>query len=526
MAWNKERAIKRIENFIKDVPEGSIAVEQFSQYALRRKMEKAAGILQEERAGQIVIPRNRAIQTHGVHVYANLMDFNSVLEEIGIETVASHRRALEFLNAHYSACDVLTEEFGLQRVDFHGPRLHAVVLAPEGIENEAERIRIAIAFSAAFRELVAELSQKHPEFETRVRIGIDSGPAVAINDGTRSDAEPLFIGSPANKAAKLAEGDDPGIYFSDRAESARAGGSLLNVGPLSSITEAEVLAKHYRPSEDKEGTGTLLRDAYDQVEARLIKSDNKTFGSEPSFSFHYKEPPLSTIKFKDHPPSNAIRMELCSIFADIDGFTAYIDAAIISGTVAQAVANLFVIRRELAAVLQEDFRGRKVRYIGDCLHGVLAEGDARQTDTKKTINQSVLTLGALRSSFELCQSKLAGLQDLGIAIGTDVGETPICRVGLRGEASVRIAASRATCHSENEQRRCDGSQSAIGQKAYAEASVAVRRQFGGNRIIDNLDYPSAQMMLGFVPDAEQNLALAEPNRSHGESSLPQRSYSR
>lgn len=526
MAWTKERAVKRIENFIKDVPEGSIAVEQFSQYTQRRKLEKAAGVLQEERASTIVIPRNRAIQTHGVHVYANLLDFNAVLEDIGVETISSHRRALEFLNAHYSACDILTEEFGLQRVDFHGPRLHAVVLAPEGIENEAERIRIAIAFSAAFRELVAELSRKHPEFNTRVRIGIDSGPAVAINDGTRSDAEPLFIGSPANKAAKIADGEDPGIFFSDRAESSRTGGSLINVGPLNAITEAEVLAKHFRPSQDKGGDGVRLRDAYSQVEARLIKSDHKSFGSEPAFSFHHKEPPLSTIKFKDHPPSNAIRMEVSSIFADIDGFTAYIDSAIHSGAVAEAVANLFVIRQELAAVLQEDFRGRKVRYIGDCLHGVLAEGDARKTDTMETINQSILTLGALRSSFELCQSKLVGLQSLGIAIGTDIGETPICRIGLRGDASVRIATSRATCHSENEQRRCDGSQSAIGQKAYAEASVAVRRQFGGDRIIDNLDYPSAQMMLGYVPDAEQNLALAEPNRSHQDANVPERSYGR
>jgi class 3 adenylate cyclase len=525
MAWNKERATKRIANFIKDVPEGSIAVEQFSQYAQRRNMQKAAGLLQDERAGQIVIPRNRAIETHGVHVYANLMDFNAVLEEIGIETVASHRRALEFLNAHYSACDVLTDEFGLQRVDFHGPRLHAVVLAPEGDSNEAERIRVAILFSAAFRELAAELSRNHPEFGTRVRIGIDSGPAVAINDGTKADAEPLFIGSPANKAAKLADGDDPGIYFSDRAEHARAGGSLLNVGPLHPVTETEVLAK-YRRSSEKSGTAPLIRDAYERVEARLIKSDKVIFGSQPAFAFRHKEPPLSTIRFKDHPPSNAIRMEVASIFADIDGFTAYIDAAIVSGTVAQAVANLFVIRRELAAVLQEDFRGRKVRYIGDCLHGIIAEGDVRQTDTNETINQSVLTLGALRSSFELCKAKLVGLESLGIAIGTDIGETPICRIGLRGEASVRIAVSRATCHSENEQRRCDGSQSAIGQKAYAAASVAIRRQIGGNRIIDNLDYLSAQMMLGIVPEAAQNLALAEPNRSHGKTNTPQRSYSR
>jgi len=70
-----------------------------------------------------------------------------------IETVTSHRRALYFLYVHYSDCDVLTDEFGLHRIEFHILRLLTVVPAPEGNENEAERICIAIVFFLAFWEL-------------------------------------------------------------------------------------------------------------------------------------------------------------------------------------------------------------------------------------------------------------------------------------------------------------------------------------------------------------------------------------
>ncbi|MEC7743207.1 MAG: adenylate/guanylate cyclase domain-containing protein [Pseudomonadota bacterium] len=524
MAWNEERARKRITKFTGEVPEGSIAVQSFAEYAAERRTKATSGEILMEKAGQIEIPLNRAVETHGAHVYANLMDFNSVLEDVGRETETSHKRALEFLNAHYSACDVLADQFGLQRVDFHGSRLHAVVLSPEGSGKEAERIGIAIAFAAAFRRLVATLGQSYPEFRTRVRIGIDSGPAVAINDGTRSDAEPLFVGSAANHAAKRADGDDEGIFFTDRAERARENGSLLNVGPLNSIVEREIMVKYDADTNAVNARAVSVNDAYRQVEARLAKSDYRPHASKPAFAFHHKEPPLSTIAYRDHPPSNAIRMEMSSLFADIDGFTAYIDNAIATGGIARAVANLFVIRRELTAVLQDDFGGRKVRFIGDCLHGIMAEGTARETDNTATIDESILAMGAMRSSFDLCRSMLAGIGSLGIAIGTDFGSTPICRIGLRGEASVRIATSRATCNSESEQRRCNGTESSIGQQAHAAARVSIRRAFGHDRKLEHLDYRTAQMMLGLVPSETADAVAVEPARAHGLSNQPNRSH--
>lgn len=191
MAWNQERAALRIQRFKETVPQGEIVVEDFARYLGERRVLKASGGLTDDKLAILRVPRNRAITTHGAHIYANLIDFNGVLEDAGVETEASHRRALEFLHTHYSACDSLIDEFEIQRVDFHGSRLHAVVLTPEGRENEPERIRKAISFAAAFRQMVERLGNDFPEFQTAVRVGIDSGPAVAIDSGKRDEPDPF-----------------------------------------------------------------------------------------------------------------------------------------------------------------------------------------------------------------------------------------------------------------------------------------------------------------------------------------------
>jgi hypothetical protein len=54
----------------------------------------------------------------------------------------------------------------------------------------------------------------HPA--AKVRIGIDSGKALAVNNGRRGHREPLFLGEPANQAAKRASGGEAtGIYLTN-----------------------------------------------------------------------------------------------------------------------------------------------------------------------------------------------------------------------------------------------------------------------------------------------------------------------
>ena len=524
MVWVEDRARKRIRDFMRTVPQGDIVVEDFAQYLAESRVIKASTGVQDSAPDDLLvrIPRNRAVMTNGAHVYANLMDFNEVLVDAGRETEASHRRAFEFLHAHYSACDELIVEFELQRVDFHGSRLHAVVLTPEGQENEPERIRRAVSFAAAFRELVERLGAAYPEFQTRVRIGIDSGPAVAIDGGKRDEPEPLFIGSPANYAAKLASGDEEGVYLSARAKTAsrkpteafEVVGGLEMDGPsiLRKSFETASLNEEFVAAGITSGASARLDAAF--MEARKSIDEQRSSSSSVMFTFRHKEPPLKDIVFADHPPSRAIRMPLASIFADIDGFTKYIDNAIATGAVAQAVANLHVLRAEMAAVLRDDFGGRKVRFIGDCVHGLIAEGDQLSTNTMDTIRSAVLTAGGIRSSFDLCVEMLSGIDDLGIAIGIDFGQTPVCRLGLRGVASVRSAASRASCVSEAEQQRCNGLETALGSDAYKEAPAVIREVFAADRIVPNLTFDAAEMLLGTMSSPRVAKNLAEPVRAH------------
>lgn len=518
MAWDESRARTRIARFIGSVPQGDIRVEDFRSFLAETKLSK--GFLTDAaaaRAALIDIPRNRAITTHGVHVYANLIDFNSVLTDSGRETEASHRRALEFLHAHYQACDLLIDEFDMQRVDFHGGRLHAVVLSPEGLENEAERVRVAVAFAAAFRELVSRLGQEFPRFQTGVCVGIDSGPAVAIDSGRKDEREPLFIGSPANHAAKLAAGDQEGVNLGRRA--AEALNRPVEFGQTKVFLTDELtkgfLANQVRTAGDFSTAGQRVEKAYETASQIIVDWENANLNGA-NFRFHHKEPPLKDLVYADHPPSNAIRMELASIFADIDNFTAYIDNAIVTGRVAEAVANLHVIRAEMGAVLRDDFKGRKVRYIGDCIHGLIAEGTRTETDTKKTIKTAVDAAAGIRSSFDLCKDLLPGVANLGLAIGIDYGTTPICRLGLRGHGSVRTAASRATCSSEAVQQLCNGSETALGEAAFQAAPVSIRQIFSGaDHKVPDFDVDAAEMLLpeigaAYVSSGQQ----AEPLRAH------------
>lgn len=528
MAWVEDRARDRIRKFMESVPQGEIKVEDFRTFVTETRIQKSSFADASVKAGLVDIPRNRAITTDAVHIYANLVDFNDVLTEAGRETEASHRRALEFLHAHYRACDELIDEFDVQRVDFHGPRLHAVVLAPEGKENEGERVRIAVTFAAAFREMVKRLGDDHPEFRTAVCIGIDSGLAVAIDSGRSDEREPLFIGSPANHAAKLAAGDD-GLNLSPRA--ARALGQtldpLMKRVVLEDALEHRYLTDELMTSGMKASGNARLEKAYAAVLESL--EVRKSAGSGGAiFRFHHKEPPLKDLDYSEHPPSNAVRMDLASIFADIDNFTMYIDNAIATGQIAEAVANLHVIRAEMGAVLRDDFKGRKVRYIGDCLHGLLAEGGRTETDATATMKAAVNAAAGLRSSFELCREMLSGIGSLGLAIGIDYGITPICRIGLRGEASVRTAASRATCVSEAEQQRCDGFETALGESAYKASPANIREAFSIDRVVPNLDVETADVLLGTMasPYVVTN-SEPEPMRAHEpEAAPPMRAHDR
>lgn len=431
------------------------------------------------------IPVNRAYRMEGVHLYADILNLDEMLHVTQEEGVDCHRRTLRFLNQHYRAVHRILNECDARRVDFHNQRLHAVVHKPYGLESEQERVDRAIAIADLINEVLKETGDSDEKIPAaRVRVGIDTGRALVVNNGRSGNRQPLFLGRPANMAAKLSAHEDvAGIFLTNEARKA--------IG-LSELKDGQ----EYTTALTREQIDASIKRAKLEVSKdKIVKDWRQDLKDNPigAFEFSRHTPPLRTLKIEELTPKNSRRFEATSVYADIDGFTAYVSKHI--DTAADNVVRcLHVIRAELDAALSSDFEGRRVRFIGDCLHGALFEGTVSQTDAVDTISTMTLAAGALRSSFDLSLSRLRrrgiDVEGLGLAIGFEYGPIAISRLGMHGDR-VRCCVARGVIESEHEQLRCNGTETAIGTNAHASGNDAVRKLFGTKRQVANLDYDAA-----------------------------------
>ena len=536
MSWSRSRSEERIRKFRDESPE--VKVERYAdQYMPRiaqlREMAKAQGRPLPDNPPLFDLPNGAAVLVETVQVYVRLLNYDDFRLDGGTETPESHARGLAVLHTLYGAADRVVEGVGAQRVDYHGARLHAVVIEPRGQSSISARVAAGLKLA---EEMIALATLGGRQFigddMLHFRVGIDLGPCVAINSGRSDEREPMFIGPAANHAAKLAAGKDEGIYLSDR------------VRAVFGLRRTATLAEERAIAATAGELGALRSSAFDldgrvPVTARLdewideVREKPAGLISPRDFKFHQHTPPLRSIDYASLSPSRSIRMPMAAIFADLDGYTAYIDHCMATGSLDKAVQLLHVLRSEFNAVVQSDFGGRKVRFIGDCILGILAEGSTSEVDITQTVTRAALCAGALRSSFDLCGTIMAEAQKLGLAIGFETGPTPVSRIGIRGERSVRVVTSLAVRESEASQCECMGHQTRIGPNAYKNASSAVRILFGPDRTADDLDYddvatqvdprqvtasvagaPNGRGGLAILSTAASTIAAAAPARAY------------
>jgi class 3 adenylate cyclase len=428
------------------------------------------------------IPVNKAYRVHAAHLYADILNLDDMLAVTAIEGETCHKRTLRFLNLHYRAVARILARCDARRVDFHNQRLHGLVTKPYGDASEADRVHRAIAISQLIIEVLDETGDDDAQIpDAKVRVGIDTGEALAVNNGRNGGREPLFLGDPANHAAKFAAGSAKGIYLTKAARAA-IGLKAVDTPKSTALTVAEIETSQTAANlgVDKD---TIVREWRADLDANPIGT----------FEFSSHTPPLRTLDIGVLTPKNSRRQDAVSIYADLDGFTAFVSRNIKDNPGA-VVKALHVIRAELDRVLSGEFDGRRIRFIGDCLHGLICEGTAHTTDQEQTISTAVLCAGALRSSFELALQKLEAdeveVDGLGLQIGLEYGPMTITRLGLQGDR-VRCSVSRGVRTSEAEQLRCGAAETAIGQLAYDGGSQAVRDLFGASRKVANLDYDEA-----------------------------------
>ncbi len=197
--WNKDRAGKRIDAKIEDLPLKDIEIKEY---------------VRDTDLGNL--PSTVAYRVDGVHLYADILNLKDMLHVTDIEGEVCHRRTLRFLNLHYRAVHRILQRVDAMLVDFHNQRLHSVVAKP--YDSEEKRVHRAVAIGQLIIDVLARTGEDADHPAAKVRVGIDTGIALAVNNGRRGHREPLFLGEPANHAAKRSGGGTAtGIFLTNKA---------------------------------------------------------------------------------------------------------------------------------------------------------------------------------------------------------------------------------------------------------------------------------------------------------------------
>ncbi len=462
--WNTDRAGDHIKHKIADVETVEILT-----YKRDLKLEN--------------IPTNRAYRVMGVHMYADLLNLGDMLNATADESERCHKRTLRFLNLQYRAFDRILSRSGARRVDFQNQRLHALITRPFGTDQEAARVHKAVAVAQLAIDALRQTDDADEQLpNAKVRVGIDTGESLAVNNGRSGGREPLFLGDPANHAAKLTcRGRVEGIFLTNNARAA------IDLAEVDDPKKTRLTAAEIAASQEAAALDVTVEEIVEEYRADL---KNNPLGSI-TFSGH--TPPMRTLDIAALTLANARRQDAVSMYADLDGFTAFV-ARHIADNPEDVVRVLHVLRAELDRVFGREFEGRRIRFVGDCIHGLMCEGTAQTTDAEATVSDATLCAGGLRSSFDLALELLADegidVSGLGLQIGFEYGPMTVTRMGLHGDR-VRCAVSRGVLASEVEQGRCEAAETAIGPNAYAVASAGVRALFGSTRKVEDLDYAEA-----------------------------------
>jgi len=153
-----------------------------------------------------------------------------------------------------------------------------------------------------------------------------------------------------------------------------------------------------------------------------------------------------------------------SLFADVSGFTRYIDAATSEEDQQTALRVFHAIRKETARVIKGDFNGLRIQYQGDRIQGLF---HLPQDDAGALVKKAVEAAAGLQASMEhTLKACLPEAGDLHLAIGIDLGTTLVSRLGARGQRD-RICLGAAVENAARLEEQSEGGQVGVSREVFS-----------------------------------------------------------
>lgn len=439
-------------------------------------------------------------RANAAHLYADVPNFHLLVNDAGADKDKQRKllRAASVLRKVQT--DLLkAEEFvgdeALGRLQLQTARLHALCFKPYG--DEARRARNAVVMGITLNTLIygpfADVFAGEFNRNFQSAIGVSAGRALIANLGFRAERERISLGTPANLAAKIL-----GL------------GNTITITPEVFDVLPAALKEKFNESVEIAGSKTYKASGLrwdkevDLAKSLDVKWDGakwKRKAEEYRDGLTLKEMEVRWAEVKIDPDDltekNSRRTDAITIYADLDGFTRYVQEAEADDSVKSLVRELHMIRHEFHSVLQADYPGVVLQHQGDCVLAILHDpfGDD-DGDHKKRCRKAVDAAIALQSSMQhVLRKKLPDRKDLYVAIGLDVGTTLVTRLGKQGKREV-ICLGPEVDAAQDLQMRANAKQIRISAAIYDTLErKAIKGSFakdGGSYVSTDLTWPKIE----------------------------------
>jgi len=476
MGWNHETSKQRLSDEWKRIDSTKFIVKK-----LTREMDLNNLGLTEARL------------VHGVHAYASISNFSTILEDPFLRRDDSKRLHRYLHVVRIEQRRIIQSVFDGDKIQVQGPKFHALLFKPYDDDPDLAWISVlaGIALHLMLTRATPEVFEHYPRLDSA--IGLDLGDAVVANIGIRGDRELISVGSPANHAAKILDGSNTltvgkKLYdcLSDtRKELFSQVGEVYRLRP-GSLTDAEELVREEGFAWSVEQSANHMAETVDQhaLEDILIEEARERID------------PLTL------GPRRAKTCDGASIFVDVDGYTKLIDTLVATGDlqkITRAVKWLHLFRYELRQVTECDFDGITIQHQGDRLQALFHMPAGYET---RVIRKAIEALISYNSSIEeILNSQHNILGPMHVAIGCAFGKTLVSRTGVRGDLDL-TCLGLATQLAETMQTKMSGNEIAITADMYESISdEAIKRTFSFDSARDG--YVGSNVTWTSIEDGER-----------------------
>ena len=353
------------------------------------------------------------------------------------------------------------------RVHFQGPKLHALLYRP--ISDAKTLATRAVLLQLVLKDFVgAVFNPAFPGYELIVAGGADLGDVIGTRNGTHGDRELLFLGRPANHAAKIISSSGKlrltaNLYdclpddLQDICYAVDGEDDVYQIEQVSQSRLADLLDT-YGVTWNREGSAQRMHEDRLRVPLKDI-----TYSSADV-----------KIKLDDLSIRNNKRVLGASLFADVTGFTAYIDAAEDQDERSEALRVFHAIRKEMATIIKEDFDGVRVQFQGDRAQGLFHLPKDDDTAIATTAVEAAVGLqSSMEHTLKACLPAAAGLR---LAVGVDMDTTLASKLGTRGQRDRICLGDPVECAAANEER-IGGGQIGVSKRVYDALPNRLRSHF-------------------------------------------------